>query len=199
MRIDASDTMWNQDGSPKRASFAPTKIEQPVRGKSVHLTPSRYGGFSVMSCPYCLGPCEADWVDVGPGYVQCGPYHCDLCGASEIGPSDSPRELNEEEREFGWYRPESPPGDSANTIDGKLVSCEQALGFYRQHHFASVDQDPAAKVLDGDPDPMDAYWKRVNRTQSVRTHPPYPPCDDQLNCTACGEFAFGCMCGEEAR
>lgn len=38
-------------------------------------------------CPYCgFEDCEADWVDVGVGMVQCGPYHCYECGASEIGP-----------------------------------------------------------------------------------------------------------------
>lgn len=36
-------------------------------------------------CPYCNNDCEADWVDVGIGMVQCGPYYCDNCGASEIG------------------------------------------------------------------------------------------------------------------
>lgn len=37
-------------------------------------------------CPYCKEMMEADWVDVGVGMVQCGPYHCYSCGASEIGP-----------------------------------------------------------------------------------------------------------------
>ncbi|HGH7178522.1 TPA: hypothetical protein ACJMKL_000662 [Bacillus luti] len=37
-------------------------------------------------CPYCKSYMEADWVDVGVGMVQCGPYHCYECGASEIGP-----------------------------------------------------------------------------------------------------------------
>lgn len=37
-------------------------------------------------CPYCQRETEADWVDVGVGMVQCGPYHCYACGASEIGP-----------------------------------------------------------------------------------------------------------------
>jgi hypothetical protein len=38
------------------------------------------------TCPYCGASMEADWVDVGVGMVQCGPYHCYACGASEIGP-----------------------------------------------------------------------------------------------------------------
>lgn len=37
-------------------------------------------------CPYCKSNTEADYVDVGVGMVQCGPYHCYECGASEIGP-----------------------------------------------------------------------------------------------------------------
>ncbi|MDX1806562.1 MAG: hypothetical protein R3267_06025 [Paenisporosarcina sp.] len=37
-------------------------------------------------CPYCKSSMEADWVDVGVGMVQCGPYHCYECRASEIGP-----------------------------------------------------------------------------------------------------------------
>ncbi|WP_419962149.1 hypothetical protein [Psychrobacillus sp. BM2] len=37
-------------------------------------------------CPYCNESMEADFVDVGVGMVQCGPYHCESCGASEIGP-----------------------------------------------------------------------------------------------------------------
>lgn len=37
-------------------------------------------------CPYCQSEMDADFVDVGVGFVQCGPYHCFSCGASEIGP-----------------------------------------------------------------------------------------------------------------
>lgn len=37
-------------------------------------------------CPYCGDAMNADYVDVGVGMVQCGPYHCYSCGASEIGP-----------------------------------------------------------------------------------------------------------------
>lgn len=41
--------------------------------------------FKKEKCPYCGTECEADWVDVGVGFVQCGPYYCENCGASEIG------------------------------------------------------------------------------------------------------------------
>lgn len=37
-------------------------------------------------CPYCQHDMEAEFADVGVGSVQCAPYHCDVCGASEIGP-----------------------------------------------------------------------------------------------------------------
>lgn len=39
-----------------------------------------------QKCPYCKSEMTADHVDVGVGMVQCGPYHCTSCGASEIGP-----------------------------------------------------------------------------------------------------------------
>lgn len=39
-----------------------------------------------QECPYCKNMMDADWVDNGVGMVQCGPYHCHACGASEIGP-----------------------------------------------------------------------------------------------------------------
>lgn len=48
---------------------------------SAYNTPS-------CNCPYCNSVCEADWVDVGVGMVQCGPYYCTNCGASEIGQFD---------------------------------------------------------------------------------------------------------------
>ncbi len=73
-------------------------------------------------CPYCRIHCDADWVDVGVGMIQCGPYHCEQCGASEIGPNDEPRELTPREEKHGWYGPNSKPGSSANVIGGKHVS-----------------------------------------------------------------------------
>jgi hypothetical protein len=73
-------------------------------------------------CPYCGTLCHADFVDIGIGYQQCGPYHCDNCKASEIGPEymsymDTPDRLTPEEMETGWYRPGSPPGPNANVDD----------------------------------------------------------------------------------
>lgn len=81
-------------------------------------------------CPYCGGECEADWVDVGVGMVQCGPYYCVSCGASSMGPHDSPRTLTLQEEKTGWYRPGSPVGDSANTRDGVPVDHKTAKRLY---------------------------------------------------------------------
>jgi len=82
-------------------------------------------------CPYCQTPCRADFVDIGVGFQQCGPYHCDVCGASEIGPNDEKRPLSDDEKRTGWYGPNSEPGSSANVIGGKVVSHIQARAAYR--------------------------------------------------------------------
>lgn len=87
--------------------------------------------FETKPCPYCNFSCEADWVDVGVGYVQCGPFHCTKCGASEIGPYDKPRDLSPEEIHHRWYAPGSTPGSSANVVNGKIVSHHQAKAIYR--------------------------------------------------------------------
>ncbi|MCB0106339.1 MAG: hypothetical protein KDE53_10530 [Caldilineaceae bacterium] len=56
-----------------------------------------------VPCPYCGEMCSAEFVDVGVGMVQCGPYHCEVCGAIEIGVTTMPnRELTELEKETGW-------------------------------------------------------------------------------------------------
>lgn len=82
-------------------------------------------------CPYCGTHCRADFVDIGVGMQQCGPYHCDTCFASEIGPFDDKRPLSADEERTGWYAPGVPPGSSANVIDGRVVSHVQARAAYR--------------------------------------------------------------------
>ncbi len=57
------------------------------------------------NCPYCKTVCRADFVDIGVGMQQCGPFHCNACGASEIGPYDAERELTADEHRTGWYAP----------------------------------------------------------------------------------------------
>lgn len=75
-------------------------------------------------CPYCGNECQADFVDNGIGMVQCGPYHCFSCGASEIGPEMQFEDLTDEDGHYagqgelmnkddftekeikvGWYEP----------------------------------------------------------------------------------------------
>ena len=86
----------------------------------------------VEKCPYCGSWCDADFVDIGVGFVQCGPYHCDQCGASEIGPyDDESRTLIDDERATGWYAPGSEPGSSANVIHGQVVSHQVMKAAYR--------------------------------------------------------------------
>lgn len=92
---------------------------------SAYDTPSK-------PCPYCRTECEADWVDVGVGMVQCGPYYCDDCGASQIGPHDSERKLSEQELKTGWYAPGEPVSDKANTFMGKPVDHITAKELYRK-------------------------------------------------------------------
>lgn len=83
-------------------------------------------------CPYCGDEeCDADWVSVGVGLVQCGPYHCMNCGAIEIGSADSSVELSEEEVATGWYSPGREYEGSGNTINGKLVNHDEAMAAYR--------------------------------------------------------------------
>ena len=98
-------------------------------------------------CPYCSELMEADWVDVGVGMVQCGPYHCQACGASEIGPEMefedlvdengnyggqgellNPKDFTEEEIEVGYYRNKISP--YANTVSGELVDHITAKEMY---------------------------------------------------------------------
>jgi len=83
-------------------------------------------------CPYCDALCCADFVDIGVGYTQCGPYHCERCRASEIGPYDEERSLSDVEHDKGWYAPKSEPGSSANTDDkGNIIRYFEADTIYR--------------------------------------------------------------------
>ena len=59
-------------------------------------------------CPYCGTPCECEWVDVGVGIAQCGPYHCDQCGAYQMGSDEyegkNKDKASPEELQMGWYK-----------------------------------------------------------------------------------------------
>lgn len=85
----------------------------------------------LANCPYCHTPCECDWVDVEVGYIQCGPYFCFNCEASSIGNFDTKRKLTPKEEATGWYEPRTPVSETANTMDGKLVTHQQAKQLYR--------------------------------------------------------------------
>jgi hypothetical protein len=84
-------------------------------------------------CPYCgEGGCSAEWVDVGVGMVQAGPFHCEACGAFELGPYDD-MTPSDEERRVGWYSPtrtELPC--TVSTLDGRFLDSQTALSMYRQ-------------------------------------------------------------------
>ena len=81
-------------------------------------------------CPYCGTETEADWVDVGVGMQQCGPYYCENCGASQIGGFDTERDLTPEEKKTGWYKPGSPVGSSVNAVGGVPVDHKTAKRLY---------------------------------------------------------------------
>lgn len=86
----------------------------------------------IEPCPYCGSDCHADHVDVGVGYVQCGPYHCDECGASENGPEGTPDNATDKMKKTGWYEPESDQiSPYANAVMGILVDHKTAKKAYR--------------------------------------------------------------------
>lgn len=99
-----------------------------------------------LKCPYCGAICEADWCDVGVGVVQCGPYHCENCYASEIGKYDEIRELSDDEQSTGWYGPNQPPGSSANVVYGKIVDHEYAREVYVANYPYSATKDGRKKI-----------------------------------------------------
>lgn len=106
-------------------------------------------------CPYCGKECDADWVDVGVGLVQCGPFHCIFCQASQIGPYDDERDLTDKEKDTGWYEPGAEPGSSANVIDGKIVSHRQMKQTYQN----SFEGNP----LWHDKEYVKEWWEEIRK------------------------------------
>lgn len=99
------------------------------------------------TCPYCHNDqCEADWVDVGIGLVQCSPFYCDNCGACEIGGYDEPAELTEEEKKFHWYQPGRAYLTCAPTVLGVPVEQETAKIFYEAGMLDKKDIEPHYEV-----------------------------------------------------
>ena len=108
----------------------------------------RYGDHEPTEpCPYCGAICRADFVDIGVGMMQCGPYHCEDCGASQIGPHDKERPLSAAEQHTGWYAPGAEPGSSANVIDGRIVSHVQARQAYRDQFKAAASKTRPGPVI----------------------------------------------------
>ena len=87
-----------------------------------------HGHQNISYCPYCGEIIYCDEVDIGIGYQQCGPYHCENCGASEIHPNDT-LPLDEDEQETGFYKNRLSP-IANQTNDGKLVNHKEALKLY---------------------------------------------------------------------
>lgn len=108
-------------------------------------------------CPYCDARCSADFVDIGVGYQQCGPYHCAKCGASQIGSNDEfgERALSFREKTTGWHAPGAQPGSSANVIGGKIVSHEVMRDTYRDEF---VDNP-----LWYDKKYVEEWWKEIRK------------------------------------
>lgn len=106
-------------------------------------------------CPYCGAMCEADWVDVGVGLVQAGPFHCDACYATEAGSYDSEADYARRDPKTGWYPPGDPPGSSANMIGGKLATVAET----RDAYHARFAPDPVTGTTDYDqPGVVEEWW-----------------------------------------
>lgn len=83
-----------------------------------------------MTCPYCGESCQADWVDVEVGLIQCGPFFCDNCFACQIGPYDKNFILTDKEKKYGWYEPGRSHLTSAPTLNGMPVDHNTAKSLY---------------------------------------------------------------------
>ena len=100
-------------------------------------------------CPYCNALCCADFVDVGVGMVQCGPYHCERCGASECGPYDNDKSRHDPDT--GWYPPGSLAGSSANVDErGNHISWHKADGLYRAQYGVPPRYNAAGRLIQRD-------------------------------------------------
>jgi len=89
----------------------------------------------VEECPYCKGPMECDTVDVDVGFVQCGPYLCQICGANEIHPDDDRTNLTEEEKRTGFYRSGKVSPKTNVDDNGNIISHKVADYLYRKEYF----------------------------------------------------------------
>ena len=144
---------------------------------SYRFKPREYshgGNEPIVPCPYCASPCEADFVDVGVGFTQCGPYHCQICNATQIGAYDNyydpykmlppskgtsnehmrpPRVLELHEVKTGWYAPQTLPGSSANMIHGEVVRYKDMEQEYREQFVGNPEWHDNQRV--------DDWWKEI--------------------------------------
>ncbi len=85
--------------------------------------------FSNQTCPYCGNEqCTAEWCDIGVGFTQMAPYHCDNCEATEIGAYDK-TVPTAAETAAGWYAPGRLP-DTVSTVNGLMIDTKTALRLY---------------------------------------------------------------------
>lgn len=57
-------------------------------------------------CPFCNGPTDAEFVDIGVGFQQVSPARCNDCGAVQFNPYDDELPASEEEHRAGWHKGE---------------------------------------------------------------------------------------------
>lgn len=106
-----------------------TKIVGDNPKLAKRLSPTSIWEYPIAPCPYCGNATECDMVDVGVGLTQCGPYHCDFCEASEVGP-EGIEDLTSFESICGWYEPIRGPSPFANTFGGVHVDHVMAKWLY---------------------------------------------------------------------
>lgn len=60
-----------------------------------------------MKCPWCGSTnVEADWVDIGVGSEQAGPYMCHDCQSTQMNPyhEEDNKNATQEELDMGWWK-----------------------------------------------------------------------------------------------
>lgn len=100
--------------------------------------------FTLQTCPYCGNEhCNAEWCDIGVGFTQMSPYHCDACLATEIGAYDKTTPTAAETA-AGWYAPGRLP-DTVSSVNGCLIDTKTALRLYEAGVVRSL---PCRLVID---------------------------------------------------
>jgi hypothetical protein len=86
--------------------------------------------FHTETCPYCANPqCDAEWCDVGVGFQQVAPFHCEQCHAVQIGPYDK-LTPTPAEAAAGWYSPGRLP-DTFSSVNGYVIDTKTSLRLYQ--------------------------------------------------------------------